>query len=364
MSTSTVFGEDDEEIWKKVVDVDDSIAPLLPNLAVRIQEDWNIDGGRNSSLNNTSSTSDGESYWERLTNNNRNKNRFAYSNASTKAIDTSVSNTNDDSIPEAFKTEEGEKHLSATTALLGLSRQRSVQVTMGALRSVDTTAGNSSKDKDDKHKNDNFSSLLGSRELLVKTLTHHHRQRSARLSVLTECLRLEQDEFYPIRAVVTKELLDPLDESFLNSNDGNNNNNNNWAFVGAPSIYTGFVAAGVPVRRTSPTKQEKEEEEVDGGGGGGFGSLYKFNNSRIEFTATGNNNNNNNQNTSSSAVAAATVVAEKGTFEIEPQSVLDNSFVNEKKTVMERMLPLPSWLSSGDSNNSNNNNNNNNKKKR
>jgi len=229
MSTSTVFGEDDEEIWKKVVDVDDSIAPLLPNLAVRIQEDWNIDGGRNSSLNNTSSTSDGESYWERLTNNNRNKNRFAYSNASTKAIDTSVSNTNDDSIPEAFKTEEGEKHLSATTALLGLSRQRSVQVTMGALRSVDTTAGNSSKDKDDKHKNDNFSSLLGSRELLVKTLTHHHRQRSARLSVLTECLRLEQDEFYPIRAVVTKELLDPLDESFLNSNDGNNNNNNNKA---------------------------------------------------------------------------------------------------------------------------------------
>jgi hypothetical protein len=233
MPATTVFGEDDEEIWKKIVDADDSLtAPLLSSLAVRLQEDWDI---KSSNSNSTgSSISDQESCWRGLIyNNNNNQNRyknkirFEYSNASTKAIDGTESkdDTSSTTIPEAFKTEEGEKHISAITSLLGLSRKRAVQVTMGALRAVDTTSSNSSssshqnqnKDDDEEYNNDNFSSLLGSRELLVKTMTYHHRQRSARLSILTECLRLEQDESYPIRDIVTKELLDPLDSSFSNN---------------------------------------------------------------------------------------------------------------------------------------------------
>ena len=228
MSARTIFVEDDEEIWKKIVDADDSVtAPLLSSLAVRLQEDWDIKSNNNN--NPVSSISDQESCWRCLIDNNNNKTRFAYSNASTKAIDGTVSNDDTSSsstIPEAFTTDEGEKHINAITSLLGLSRKRAVQVTMGALRAVDTTSSSSSssshqnqnKENDDEYSNnDNFSSLLGSRELIVKTMTYHHRQRSARLSILTECLRLEQDESYPIRDIVTKELLDPLDSSFSNN---------------------------------------------------------------------------------------------------------------------------------------------------
>ncbi|OEU06245.1 hypothetical protein FRACYDRAFT_255621 [Fragilariopsis cylindrus CCMP1102] len=217
MSARTIFVEDDEEIWKKIVDADDSVtAPLLSSLAVRLQEDWDIKSNNNNS-NPVTSISDQESCWRCLIDNNKSKTRFAYSNASTKAIDGTVSNddTSSSTIPEAFKTDEGEKHICAITSLLGLSRKRAVQVTMGALRAVDTTSSSNSssssshqtqnKENDDEYSNnDNFSSLLGSRELIVKTMTYHHRQRSARLSILTECLRLEQDESYPIRDIVLR----------------------------------------------------------------------------------------------------------------------------------------------------------------
>ena len=64
----------------------------------------------------------------------------------------------------------------------------------------------------------NFSSLLGSRELLVKTMVYHFQQRMARLSILTECLRLEQDPEAIQREAIVK-FLDSLDGTFIqNSN--------------------------------------------------------------------------------------------------------------------------------------------------
>jgi len=258
-----VFVEDDEEIWKKVVSFQsgennsdddnnnnnsnseedgDHVGPLLSSLAERLEEDWRnlnlnySNESSSSSSSNSDNNSDAEYYWKNLAASlsTHTNGRFAYSDAASKAASTKPTPSADDdaSLPQAFQTAEGKKHLEATTALLGLSRDRALQVTMGALRSVDTTKKQDETivatktqpnkiDNNNSTSNDNFSSLLGTRELLKRTLDYHHRQRSARLSVLTECLRLELDPSYPIRGVVQTVLLDPLDETFVVANNAN-----------------------------------------------------------------------------------------------------------------------------------------------
>jgi len=179
-----------------------------------LREDWNHTGTSSSG-----SSEDKNTYWESVV--KQSGKTIVGDNESYQTVAASkanVSSGDSSSLPEAFQSDGGKKHLTAVTSLLGLSNQRAVQVTMGALRSVDTagepapgTGATSATNKDSS--NDNFSSLLGTRELLAKTVAYHHKQRSARLSVLAECLRLEQDITSPIQAVTTQTLLDPLDAS-------------------------------------------------------------------------------------------------------------------------------------------------------
>jgi hypothetical protein len=275
-SNNEVFADDDEETWKKIVsfppgaaqtELGKGVGPLLSGLAERLREDWHVSRSKNSG----GGDSDEESYWQALVAVGQVDDGSSYQSVEGSSSREADGGGGDISLPEAFRTERGTKHLEATTALLGLSKQRAVQVTMGALRSVDVdTEGNNSQqqqqqqqqqeeggsssgnnnesNKKSKKKskpdgngngnnninnngnnninnngNDNFSSLLGTRELLAKTVAYHHKQRSARLSVLAECLRLEQDPSSSIRGVIAQTLLDPLDDATTTTTTNNRN---------------------------------------------------------------------------------------------------------------------------------------------
>ena len=282
---SEVFADDDEETWKKLVSAEsggNGVGPLLSGLAERLREDWHVlsrsNSGNNSNNDINDDSSDEESYWRALIAIGQGPGHAGDDDGSSyqsNPLPTEAaggSSSSSFSLPEAFRTDHGAKHLEATTALLGISKQRAVQVTMGALRSVDVdtegksssrqqqqqqqqedeeggnkTSGNNtesnkkskkkSKPDGNTHKNadintnnngnDNFSSLLGTRELLAKTVAYHHKQRSARLSVLAECLRLEQDLSSTIRGVIAQVMLDPLDDATTMTTTGNTKGNTN-----------------------------------------------------------------------------------------------------------------------------------------
>jgi hypothetical protein len=180
-----MFEEDDEETWKLLVSLKPNDADLtsrLKSLAQRLDEDAS-----------TSATS----YWDDLISRLQ-SNGFRYSTAAMNPLKKASASTSE--IPSAFQSDLGKKHLQATSALLGLSERRAVQLTMSALRSVDSDGSQ-------------FQSLLGSRNLLIKTMLHHQQQRLARLGVLTECLRLEQDPEAVQRDAIVG-LLDTLDATY------------------------------------------------------------------------------------------------------------------------------------------------------
>lgn len=82
--------------------------------------------------------------------------------------------------PTAFQSDHGKKHLRATALLLDVSERTAVQLTMSSLRTLNETT--------------NLQALLGTRTLLEKVMHYHFRQRSARLSAITECLRKEEED--------------------------------------------------------------------------------------------------------------------------------------------------------------------------
>ena len=184
-SSISMFEEDDEETWKILVSIkvdDDDISERLEGLGRRLEEDH----------------PEGPD-WDELIHSLQ-SHGFSYSQDGMKTLKSSNPSSSNTSFPVAFQTDLGKKHLKATSALLKISEFRAVQVTMSALRSVDSNGSQ-------------FQSLLGTRDLLMKTLMHHFQQRFARLSVLTECLRLEQDpETLQRRAIV--DFLDSLDSKY------------------------------------------------------------------------------------------------------------------------------------------------------
>jgi hypothetical protein len=258
---NAVFAGDDEETWRLLVslggnsnDRDTSITrsidmgQLLTELAIRVHEDWGIIVGKDNDTNNGTLLASGggeeEYYWKVLVDEVRTYG-FDYSIEKSKSLQKRPSNQQNDLVVlAAFQTEAGMNHLTATSALLRISQERAVQVTMGALRSIAVlhSSGSSSlttndgsitpipkpegeeekkeevgcADSSSLNKNNNFASLLGSRELLVKTMLFHYQQRFARLSVITECLRLEQDPDFVQREVVV-DFLNSLDGTFTNS---------------------------------------------------------------------------------------------------------------------------------------------------
>ena len=315
-NNSEVFADDDEETWKKLVSTEsggNGVDPLLSGLAERLREDWHV-VSRNGSDN-----SDEESYWQALIAVDQAQADDDGSSYQSIPIPTEAAGGSM-SLPEAFRTDHGTRHLEATTALLGLSKQRAVQVTMGALRSVDvdtegnsnsqqqqdeeegdnsTSGNNTESNKKSKKKskpdgstnsnananinnngNDNFSSLLGTRELLAKTVAYHHKQRSARLSVLAECLRLEQDPSSSIRGVITQTLLDPLDDATTMTTTSNSNQKRGL-------FKSLLVAACVP----DPTPKRENLEPAKSLSG--------------SYSTIGNSNIGSNSNNSNDSLASA-----------------------------------------------------------
>jgi len=106
------------------------------------------------------------------------------------------------SLPSAFGSEDGRKHLKAASSFLSLSESRAAQMTMSALRSLNEPT--------------HFQSLLGTRAFLWRVMEYHFRQRSSRISAIAECLRQEQasDES------CFGKILDSLDATYTNC--GNN----------------------------------------------------------------------------------------------------------------------------------------------
>ena len=126
-----------------------------------------------------------------------------------------VSNPNNDStsvsIPAAFETDSGKLHIQATSNLLRISKLRAVQLTLCALRSLDTNMH--STNDDDPQETAHLQSLLGTRDLLVTVREYYYQQRMARLQVVTECLRIEQDEDAPFHQE-TIDAMDRLDDNY------------------------------------------------------------------------------------------------------------------------------------------------------
>jgi hypothetical protein len=204
-----VFSDDDEETWKMLVsqDIGDDvdISPLLSGLATRIQEDWFC-----GVINTDHVWGDGEQYWKDLVSDLSQKTTFIYSDAASQQLSPRNNLSTDKEIPAAFQTEAGQRHIFAAAALLGLTEDRAVEVTLGALRSIDVSTV--SFPNGDGKKSD-FASLLGTRDLLIRCMVYHYQQRLARLSALTECMRLEVDPDTRQHAAV-EAFLDSLDSIF------------------------------------------------------------------------------------------------------------------------------------------------------
>ena len=179
--TRGVSSEGDEETWKMLASSrpTDEIENRLTSLASRLVED----GGPLE-------------FWESLRTELENKG-FRYSSSSLGKLTSGVAASTDTNKPAALESEEGRHHLQAVAALLQISQDRAVQVTMEAVKDMDC---------DGSH----FKALLGTRGLLWKTLHHEQKQRLARLGVVAESLRLEQDPDAPHGRHV-KAFLDSLD---------------------------------------------------------------------------------------------------------------------------------------------------------
>ena len=163
------FDDDDEETLRCLVanDIaDPSFPPRLESLAKRFQEDHDHSSAR-------------KERWTELTSAATSRG-FQLSESLARPSDSTTTNNSTASFPSAFDSENGKKHLLATTALLNVSERTAVQLTMSSLRNLNETT--------------NLQALLGTRTLLEKVMEYHFRQRVARLAAITECLRKEQDD--------------------------------------------------------------------------------------------------------------------------------------------------------------------------
>ena len=126
-------------------------------------------------------------------------------------------------VPKAFDSPPGARHLAATSALLAVGEGRAVSLTLAALRTVagnrgagggaggmgvgkkeEGGGGGTGAAAEEKKDDDaagpgpgaggpSLRSLLGTGTLLEAVRSHHHSQRLARIRVVAECLRIEQE---------------------------------------------------------------------------------------------------------------------------------------------------------------------------
>ena len=123
-------------------------------------------------------------------------------------------NNSNTSFPAAFLTPKGKAHVSATSSLFSVSACRAVGITLSALRSLDP---------DKKSSQISISSLLGTRTLLLLVRDYHYSQQVARIRLITESLRSEEQteseetdkssvDFCDILNSVCTNLLNELDD--------------------------------------------------------------------------------------------------------------------------------------------------------
>jgi hypothetical protein len=230
LALNAAFEEDDEETYKllfsserdgddRIVDnVDNirddknmdnvgSIRSRLTSLAQRFQEDVDDNPASQAYWKHLQTQAQQEYGLEGMDNVNGAKptkvssSSSVNSNSNNKTLTTTLA---------AFDTDLGKQHLKATAALLQIDTQRALQVTMSALRSVDSVMHSSSL-------------FVGTQSLVQTTVRHYWSRRLARLSTITEALRLESDVDSHHRPTVKEVLLDPLDETFYYSAHQPNN---------------------------------------------------------------------------------------------------------------------------------------------
>lgn len=185
VSTSSASQFDDEEMLKMLVQGDPQVVSRLDGFRARLEEDFAV----------TAAAAEGNCYWETLTQELNANFNYAATPLQQQAASSSSTASRD-----GFETESGKQHIQATCALLKLSEDRAIQVTLGAVQKLYN--GESQ-----------LPGLLGTKDLLIKTTLYHFQQRLARLQLLTECLRIEQDAENQLNQDLTG-CLDSLDSAF------------------------------------------------------------------------------------------------------------------------------------------------------
>ncbi|KAL3940113.1 MAG: hypothetical protein SGBAC_005274 [Bacillariaceae sp.] len=175
---------DDEETLTLLVKAGDVDPSRLDGFQKRLEEDF----------------AEGSQYWNELVK-NLNKN-FKYSSTplpgptAAAAGAASASATKDDRL----ETDQGKKHIAALCALLEISKARAIEITRGIVQKL--------------YKNETLLPvLLGTSDFFLKCVLYHFQQRLVRLQLLTECLRVEQDEEKPASEAASK-VLDHMDADF------------------------------------------------------------------------------------------------------------------------------------------------------
>ncbi|KAL9184106.1 hypothetical protein ACHAXT_002192 [Thalassiosira profunda] len=220
-SASGWFEQDDEALLSQLLlgddGPDDNLDAKLDALKGRLEQDL-------------SRISGGEDGWWRSLLRGADSAGFACSTTSTP---TNAANNNGGgggaALPKSFGTPEGKVHVRALVDLLGISEERAVKITLASLRSFATAdgasqsgSGDSDKenDKEDEAGSEQESrlrSLLGTKALFQRVLLRHRQQFLARLRIVTESLRLEQEADAASSSVANacKGFLDGLDATLM-----------------------------------------------------------------------------------------------------------------------------------------------------
>lgn len=95
-------------------------------------------------------------------------------------------------VPPVLESEYGKYHLDAVSSILSISRTQAIQLTIATMRSLHSSVSFYNLPTIQDNNSSTFQSLIGTRAFLNKLIEYYYRQRLARVSVIAECLRLEQ----------------------------------------------------------------------------------------------------------------------------------------------------------------------------
>lgn len=247
VSAASWFEDDDEALLTHLLQSDvyddndtnsesgDNLNAKFDRLLSRFEED--IEAGSGGGSLSSSSSGSNDAWWTNLMNVATNSG-FTCTTSTNFSATATLSGSSSSSVsggstsfPKAFHTPDGKAHITALVDLLGISRERAVRMTLASLRtfaivttttSTTTTSsdgGGAAEDGEDAttastsagiHSPSSSStsqaqataaeqeirlrSLLGTQELFRRVLHFHRQEFLIRLRIITECLRLEQED--------------------------------------------------------------------------------------------------------------------------------------------------------------------------